>query len=120
MQMRTTDLAEKYKQEQKRFYYVTPTSYLVLIQAFKELLGMKRDKINSVINKYEKGIDQLANAKKEVNILQEKLEELMPQLKQATKETAEKIIEVDKQKKEVAEIRKGVEAEEAVAKEKKG
>jgi len=31
MQMRTTDLAEKYKREQKRFYYVTPTSYLVLI-----------------------------------------------------------------------------------------
>jgi dynein heavy chain len=78
MQLRTTDLAEKYKNEQKRFYYVTPTSYLVLIQAFKELLKKKRKEINSVINKYEKGIDQLANAKKEVNVLQEKLEELMP------------------------------------------
>jgi len=44
----------------------------------------------------------------------------MPQLKKATAETQEKIVEVDKQKKEVAEIRKGVEAEEAIAKEKKG
>ena len=34
MQMRTTQLAERYKLEQKRYYYVTPTSYLVLIQAF--------------------------------------------------------------------------------------
>ena len=31
MQMRTTDLAEKFKNLEKRFYYVTPTSYLVLI-----------------------------------------------------------------------------------------
>ena len=44
----------------------------------------------------------------------------MPQLTQAKKETADKIVEVDIQKKEVGEIRKGVEAEEAVAKEKKG
>ena len=44
----------------------------------------------------------------------------MPQLEVAKKETAEKIIEVDIQKKSVAEIRKGVEAEETVAKEKKG
>jgi dynein heavy chain len=69
MQLRTTLLADKYLQEQKRHYYVTPTSYLVLIKAFKELLGNQRDKINSVINKYEKGIDQLAHAKTEVNIL---------------------------------------------------
>lgn len=81
MQLRTTDLAEKYKNEQKRFYYVTPTSYLVLINSFKELLDKKRHEINTVINKYDKGIDQLAHAKKEVNILQEKLEVLMPQLK---------------------------------------
>ena len=44
----------------------------------------------------------------------------MPKLQEAKKEVAEKIVHVDKQKKEVAEITKGVEAEEAVAKEKKG
>jgi dynein heavy chain len=120
MQMRVTQLAQKYQDQQKRFYYVTPTSYLVLIKAFKDLLDKKRKSIDTVIMKYDKGINQLANAKSEVGILQEKLVVLMPQLTQAKKETAEKIIEVDIQKKEVAEIRKGVEAEEAVAKEKKG
>jgi hypothetical protein len=30
---------------------------------------MKRKKLDTVINKYEKGIDQLANAKTEVGIL---------------------------------------------------
>jgi hypothetical protein len=43
----------------------------------------------------------------------------MPQLTVAKEETAKKIIEVDKQKKEVAKIRAGVEVEEAAAKEKK-
>jgi len=31
MQMRVTELARRYQLEQKRYYYVTPTSYLVLI-----------------------------------------------------------------------------------------
>jgi len=56
MQTRVTALAQRYLLEQKRHYYVTPTSYLVLIQAFKELLNKKRIAINTIINKYEKGI----------------------------------------------------------------
>lgn len=119
MQLRVTELTKAYFAESKIQYYVTPTSYLVLIQAFKDLLNKKRDDIDTIIMKYTKGIDQLADAKKEVKILQEKLVVLMPQLTSAKEETAKKIIEVDKQKKSVAEIRKGVEKEEAVAKEKK-
>lgn len=120
MQMRVTQLTERYKIEQKRYYYVTPTSYLVLIQAFKSILEQKRNEIDSVINKYEKGIDQLAHASTEVNILQGQLEVLMPKLEVAKKETGEMIVQVDIQKKDVAEKTKVVEAEEAVAKEKKG
>jgi dynein heavy chain len=80
MQMRTTKLADKYLLEQKRHYYVTPTSYLVLIKSFKKLLDKKRDYIDSIINKYDRGISQLATAKSEVGILQKKLEVLMPEL----------------------------------------
>ena len=69
MQMRTTELAGKYLREQKRHYYVTPTSYLVLIKSFKKLLDNKRNYIDSVIHKYDRGINQLATAKSEVGIL---------------------------------------------------
>jgi dynein heavy chain len=120
MQLRTTDLAKKYLANEKRYYYVTPTSYLVLIQAFKSLLDTKRRAIDDLINKYDTGIKQLANAKAEVDILKEKLEKLMPELTKAKQETSELIVEVDKQKKEVAIKTTEVEAEEAVAKEKKG
>lgn len=63
MQTRVTALSARYLKEQKKHYYVTPTSYLVLIQAFKELLAKKRHEIDTIINKYAKGIDQLTDAK---------------------------------------------------------
>jgi len=44
----------------------------------------------------------------------------MPQLQKSKKDTAEQIVRVDAQQKEVAEKTKEVEAEETVAKEKKG
>jgi hypothetical protein len=81
---------------------------LVLIKSFKKLLDKKRNYIDSIIHKYDRGINQLATAKSEVGILQKKLEILMPELEQAKKDVAAKIIVVDKQKKEVAEITKGV------------
>lgn len=119
MQTRVTALTARYLTEQKRHYYVTPTSYLVLIQAFKDLLAKKRHAIDTIIDKYAKGIGQLASAKQEVGILEEGLKKMLPELEQAKKETAEKIIVVDAKKKEVAEKTKVVEAEEAVAKDKK-
>jgi dynein heavy chain len=60
MQMRVTDLTTSYYAESKIQYYVTPTSYLVLIKAFKDLLSKKRNDIDTIIMKYTKGIDQLA------------------------------------------------------------
>lgn len=56
MQERVSQLTERYYQELKRYYYVTPTSYLVLIKTFQNLLGTKRKTVNSVIGKYEKGL----------------------------------------------------------------
>lgn len=57
MQERVSLLSQRYYQELKRFYYVTPTSYLVLIKTFKTLLGSKRKVVNTIIQKYEKGLD---------------------------------------------------------------
>lgn len=66
MQERVSQLTVRYYQELKRYYYVTPTSYLVLIKAFKTILGSKRKYVDGIISKYEKGLEQLANASTEV------------------------------------------------------
>ncbi len=46
----------------RRYYYTTPTSFLELIQTFKQLLAEKRDYISTLKNKYEACIETcLAN-----------------------------------------------------------
>jgi len=57
-------------EELRRYYYVTPTSYLELITSFKGLLDKKRDIITSEIYKFEKGLKQLAQTQETVNKLQ--------------------------------------------------
>lgn len=55
-------MADRYLQEMRRYYYVTPTSYLILIKTFRDLLDKKRKTIDKTINKFDKGLDQLAKA----------------------------------------------------------
>ena len=116
MQQRVRQLSYRYIEELKRYYYVTPTSYLVLIKSFTNLLDVKRNFIDSIIRKYTKGLDQLAIAETEVGRLAVELDALIPVLKQKQGEVAAMMVELDKQKKFVAEKTKEVEDEEKVAK----
>jgi dynein heavy chain len=117
MQTRVTNLAETYYSEMKRHYYVTPTSYLVLIQSFKELLAKKRLETDTIINKYAKGIDQLSDAKQQVGILEAELKKMLPELNKAKEETTLKIQTVAAKKIEVTEKAEVVQKESTVAKE---
>jgi len=119
MQERVAQLTKKYYQQLKRYFYVTPTSYLELIKTFKSLLGSKRKHVNDIINKYTKGQDQLDKAAKDIEILKAELDELIPKVKEKQKQTAAMMVDIEKQKKDVAVKTKEVEAEEAVAKAKK-
>ena len=53
----------------KRHYYVTPTSYLELINAFKTLLEEKRKEIDGLRNRYENGYDCLIKTEQKVTIM---------------------------------------------------
>jgi dynein heavy chain len=64
----------------RRYYYVTPTSYLILIKTFAGMLGEKRGRIEKNIKKYERGLSQLAKASSAVSELQAKLTDLIPVL----------------------------------------
>lgn len=62
MQTRVQLLTDRYRTEMRRYYYVTPTSYLILIKTFSSLLDKKRQSIGKIIAKYEKGLEQLGKA----------------------------------------------------------
>lgn len=111
MQQRVRNLTKKYYDELRKYYYVTPTSYLELIKTFKSLLDKKRDEVGTIINKFRRGLDQLQNAQVEVAKLQEELKLLGPQLEQSQKETNELLVDLEKQRKIVAEKTIEVEAE---------
>ncbi len=98
---------------------MTPTSYLELIKTFKDILGEKRQHVDAIISKYERGLEQLRNASVEVQRLDGELKDLIPKLLEKQKQTQAMMQEIEKQKKFVAEKTKEVEAEETVAKAKK-
>ena len=111
MQQRVRNLTKKYYEELRKYYYVTPTSYLELIKTFKTLLEKKRDEIGSIIKKFRKGLSQLKNAQEEVTRLEAELTELGPMLEQSQKDTNLLLVDLEKQRKTVAERTKEVEAE---------
>lgn len=115
MQMRVTELAAKYIMEMRRYYYVTPTSYLILIKTFIQVLKDKRMKIQTDIRKFDRGLKQLASAAEQVNSLQQKLEKMIPELKIKADESnkMQKVIEVQNQEVSVIQAEVQVEADKA-------
>jgi dynein heavy chain len=61
--------ARKFKQQLKRIYYVTPTSYLELISTFKILLEEKRKEVEALRDRYANGYDCLIKTEGSVSIM---------------------------------------------------
>lgn len=94
-------MSERFRNELGRYYYVTPTSYLILINTFKTKLASKRDIIQGLVAKYGKGLKALAKATITVNELKANLEVLIPQVKEKSEQAGKKAIEIEKKRKEV-------------------
>ncbi|KAJ3098250.1 Dynein heavy chain 3, axonemal [Phlyctochytrium planicorne] len=108
-------LSEKFYEGLRRHNYVTPTSYLELIQTYKSLLEIKRKEINALKSRYEVGLDQLASAASQVGTMQEELHALQPQLIQTQKETDEIMQVIARESVDVEKKRALVKVDEAVA-----
>ncbi len=91
--------SKDFAREMRRFNYVTPTSYLEVLQVFKGLLIEKRSEVNKSIENLENGLETLRKAEIQVADLQAKLTIDAPklQLKQAEVKTMMERIVIDKQ-----------------------
>ena len=65
----TQTSATKFLKEQKRNYYVTPTSYLELINSFKRLLAIKRSEVKTLKDKYTNGYNTLIETENKVGTM---------------------------------------------------
>lgn len=96
---------------------MTPTSYLELIMTFKSLLGVKRDEILTLRNRYLTGLEKLEFAASQVSIMQEELQALQPELIKTSAETEKLMIKIEQDTVEVEAKKEVVAADEAVANE---
>jgi len=70
MQMRVTELTKRYYQELRRYYYVTPTSYLELLAIMHKLLKERKTMIEEQIQRYQNGVDKITTTEGEVTKMQ--------------------------------------------------
>ncbi|KAJ8264795.1 hypothetical protein COCON_G00138940, partial [Conger conger] len=90
-------LSHRFLTELGRHNYVTPTSYLELIAAFRQLLTQKRDAVMRAKKRYTNGLDKLAFAESQVSEMKKELVDLQPKLEVAKVENTNmmKVIEVE-------------------------
>lgn len=117
MQQRTSRMAERFLEEMGRYYYVTPTSYLELINTFKTLIERQRTAISEKRSRYANGLQKLQETAEQVAEMRQELEALQPKLVIAQKETNAKLQMVQGKQKEADEQKKIVQKDEAQAKE---
>ena len=77
---------------EKRFVYVTPTSYLELLSSFKKILQMKRDEVGGYKHRYQVGLDKISSAELQVSGLQDDLQAMQPVLEKTSKEVEEMMV----------------------------
>ena len=108
-------LSTRYFNELKRNNYVTPTSYLELLNAFRGLLDVKRSEVHAQKSRYDVGLQKLSDTAASVAGMQAELQDLQPKLVVARKETDELMAKIAIDSKEAAETKEIVARDEAAA-----
>ncbi|KAB0793663.1 hypothetical protein PPYR_13283 [Photinus pyralis] len=109
--------SDKFYEDLQRRTYVTPTSYLELIQTFKSLYYLKVDQITLQRNRYETGLDKLDFAAGQVSLMQEELHALQPKLVVASGVTEKLMVKIEQDTIVVEKQKEIVGADEALANE---
>ena len=105
----------QYLEEMSRHNYVTPTSYLALLEAVNILIDKKRGEIQKGIFRLQNGLDKLASTSEQVDGLKEMLTEKKPVLEKTLKEVAEQQVVIDEEKGKAAIIKESAEKTAAAA-----
>lgn len=112
-----SDAAEHFYKTQKRKTYVTPTSYLELIQIFKSFYYVKVEQITTQRNRYETGLEKLDFAAGQVGLMQNELHDLQPKLIVASAVTEKLMVKIEQDTIIVEKKKEIVGADEALANE---
>lgn len=111
----TRELAIAFKDQLKRIYYATPTSFLELIQTFKQLLKEKRQQVNDLIDKYSGGVEKILNTEKSVEGMKVELIDLQPKLVAKNTEVEQMMVVVGQETEKTLAVKELVAVDEKAA-----
>ena len=106
----------RYRAELRRHNYVTPTSFLELLNLFRIILKSKNLENIQAVTRLKNGINKLQQANKDVEALQERLKKEEPILKQTEEDVKVMLVKLSKDREEADEAKKVVASEEKIAK----
>ncbi|XP_063226606.1 dynein axonemal heavy chain 3 [Bacillus rossius redtenbacheri] len=90
-------MSVRFYQEHKRYNYVTPTSYLELLQTFQSLYQRKVNDIVTLRSRYTTGLEKLDFAAGQIFELQDKLKKMQPGLELASAKTEKLLITIEQE-----------------------
>eukprot|EP00960_Hanusia_phi_P026860 746504-Hanusia_phi.AAC.16 len=105
----------RYALEMRRHNYVTPTSYLELLNIFKHVLSEKRNELSVSKKRLSVGLDKLDSTEKDVAVMKVELIELQPVLEKTAIEVEELMKKIEADKQMASEKKAVVEVEEEAA-----
>lgn len=109
--------SEKLYKELSRRTYITPSSFLEMLNLFKELYHRKHSEITLKRERYTTGLEKLDSAAAQVGDMQQKLFDLQPKLKQLSDETEQIMITIERDTAQAEKKKEVVGADEAAANE---
>lgn len=109
--------SEKLHKELSRRTYITPSSFLEMLNLFKELYQRKHSEITLKRERYTTGLEKLENAAAQVGDMQKKLFDLQPKLKQLSDETEQIMITIERDTAQAEKKKEVVGADESAANE---
>jgi dynein heavy chain, axonemal len=106
-QQEVRELSQVYFAEARQQTYVTPTSYLDLLSTFGRMLAERRSALTAQRDRYVNGLRQLRKTEDQVEVMQQELARLQPELVTKQAETDKLIRQVEAESK-IAEEQKAV------------
>ncbi|XP_043194572.1 dynein axonemal heavy chain 12-like isoform X3 [Amphibalanus amphitrite] len=109
------ELGDRFLSTLGRHVYITPSSFLDQIHAFRKLISQRQRETNDARNRYLGGLSKLAFAAQQVHDMQVELEALQPKLVAAAQETEEMVRVIEIESAQVAEMSAKVKEDETAA-----
>ena len=117
MQKEVSKMTKQYKSELGRSFYVTPTSYLMMINTFQKLLFKQRNGVQEKKLRYDNGLTKIHETQVQVDVMKKNLVELRPKLDKANADTDTLLDKISEDTQIAKESKGALEIEEAACNE---